>query len=73
MRAFLSYNVAADILISGFKCNMHLYLRMVAFSSSSLWFISILLFVNYIQRRTFFSVLLIRVIIHAINSKLISN
>ena len=29
MRAFLSYNVAGDILISGFEYRMHLYLRMV--------------------------------------------
>jgi hypothetical protein len=33
MRAFLSYNVAADIFISGFKHGMHIGLRMIDFSS----------------------------------------
>ena len=32
MRAFLSYDVAADILISGFEHGMRIYLRMVSFS-----------------------------------------
>lgn len=68
MRAFLSYNVAGDILISGFEYRMHLYLRMVDLflSSPSIRTIS--------SRRNlskiFCSVLLTNVFIHAINSKL---
>jgi hypothetical protein len=46
MRAFLSYDVAADILISGFEPGMHTYLRMVDFLSLCILFL--LLFFSFI-------------------------
>jgi hypothetical protein len=38
MRAFLSYSVAADIFISGFKHGVHIGLRMVEYFFFSLYF-----------------------------------
>lgn len=85
MRAFLSYNVAADILISGFEHGMHIYLRMVdfclvvcSFSSSSL-FSYIYLYFTYLFSRLIEDFQLVYekdissssiiMIIHAINIK----
>ncbi len=48
MRAFLSYSVAADILISGFEHGMHIYLRMVDFSLFMCSFPSISTFLHFI-------------------------
>lgn len=69
MRAFLSYNVAGDILISGFEYRMHFYLRIV-----DLFLLMFELFFSFSRRnfcrRYFFGSSLTKVFIHAINKKL---
>jgi hypothetical protein len=60
MRAFLSYDVAADILISGFEPGMHTYLRMVDFLSLCILFL--LLFFSFIYIYIYFTYLFSRLI-----------